>query len=352
MGVYAEIFMKIICPNCGKVLDKETAVQNPKTLRCPRCGNTPFLEDSQIITISGGEVRGPGLRNFQEKEKEMVIHGGMVAEARVEESVIEAKSALQGEHKGSPPHGGDSISTAPMPPKLQEATVEEQSGAIEFEWKAKPKDPGFHQAKAVTTKKNKQPVIAVQARPVGNPPAKPIQAAERAQTMAKVEHTQRKPTAPNVKRAKKRIYPWYYFALFYGIPGILVFLLIVLTIMYYYRSTSNGKVILELSTPQKIWDEATMTQREAYVYYREALESKEKQAMLGKSRKSVELYLKALQLGDQAWNAYIHFLMERHKLNEQEAEKYAQAQLEYGYKLKIRGWQEEYRKAQELLQKP
>lgn len=330
----------ISCPNCGKLLEpKEGSAQDRWIVRCPRCGNVPLLEDSQVITISGGEMGGPGLRNLQEKDKELLIHAGVAAEkGKTDDLAGEAEEqVVMGQNVSRNP---DMIA-APVPnTRRQEATVEELSDPIEWQEQNK---------MAVAGKGGKMPLSDPRKRaiapPIGshNRPPRPFE-----KGILPAETDRRKKTTRTIQRSGRRVYPAYYTWLFYGVPGVLLVALVLLTVyQVFWRKDAAPQTT---GSPQEIWNKAEEAQQRAYVYYKESLEIRDMQLRLLKLQQSADLYQESMKQGQLAWNAQIRFLMEANKINEQEALQYAQAQYG-GYPEKMQRWEQSFYLIQDKIKK-
>lgn len=258
--------MKIItCPNCGKLLEsKEESRQSGGSLRCPRCGNVPILEDSQMIRISGGEIGGPGVPNLQEQQ-ELVIHGGMA----VESSEAEEKTF-----------------------KVPEGTVEEE---IDFEWKAREKKGTVSKAVPISKTHRKSATLPAARDPRTRNAPKTIRRQEPENVEKKARRATKQP------EPKARSYPLYYVYLFYGVPGALLIVLVVFTL---WR-------VLYAENLDKKWAEANETHEKGEVYYKkaQALQKKNPQQYSQNLKKAISLYREAIGKGEKVLEAQIqHFL--------------------------------------------
>jgi hypothetical protein len=324
--------MKMIpCPNCGKLLEsKEGSAQDKWIARCPRCGNIPLLEDSQVITISGGEMGGPGLRNLQDKEKELIIHAGVAAEKnKVEESVIEAEQFTE---------DADVISAPPPNTRKQEATVEELSDT--FDWEEQKKQmAGGKGGRSHMGDPRKKPAIGTynrQARPLGG------------NVPSAAETDRPKKNSRTIQRSGRRVYSAYYAWFAYGVPSVLLAALILFAL---YQVIFHKDSVQPSSTNlQEIWDRAKDAQYKAYDSYKEALELRDMQLRQQKLQHAADLYQEAIKQGRQVWNAQIKLLMEANQISEAEALQYAQSQYG-GYLETMQRWEQSYYLIQEKIKK-
>lgn len=307
--------MKIIeCPNCQKLLEfREDQVQN--TVRCPRCGNTAILEDSQMIVIANGEMSGPDFQNLQAGEEELIIQDGEVRERAKDETNTD--EAVESDTLSA----NETVQLADF-----SDTIEEKSPT--FEWNISAKEPETQKSKP-KTKRNV-------AEPAGK---------NRTPARDTKKRTRRGPS----RRVAKRVYPWYYSALFYGICGFLLMLLILFTIWRYYEVIHKGKSTSAPNSPQEIWQEAENAFLEADVLYQEALEAiAEKTVYYAKLNKASGLLRKAMDLGAKSMEAQIEFLIEYNNMERDAAQKYARE--EYGgYYQKIEQWEQLYRQVRKKL---
>jgi phage FluMu protein Com len=327
----------ITCPNCGKLLEypKGTSRHASLTVWCPQCGEVPLLEDSQIITISDGQFRGPGLFHLEENAEDISIHEGKIVSGKQKDTPDEEESIIKVETRPSVP-----VDNTSFKGNLASGTVEEK---FDFEWKAESKEvghrpPTFTPAQGVT--KNQ----GVQKRKTeriyrDRIPTRP--GMEKSKPSDRLQSTQR-----NTKRIAGIKSPWYYYAIFYGVPSGVIFLLMVLVCYKWglLNFLRPSRPLIVLVGPHEIWKKAEESYSEAYVCYEEALvkRSTDKKGYLEKLRKADQFYQKALELGQNSWEEQIKLVSEQKKLSKEEAEKYAQEH--YGkFQEKMQLWQQKHR---------
>ena len=289
----------IHCPNCGKNLEQGSFI-------CDSCG-TPILQDSQMITISGGEFGGPGLINLEEKEQEMYIHQG-------EERVITAQGKTADTFEVAPPD----------PDKLPAGTVVSEEI---FTWQGEAKEP---KVPLVTAKidKNVPPITPTYRKP----------APKVIRTEMGDRGDKKKRTGRASKNFPKRKYPWYYQTLFYGIPGIMLLGLVGFTIFQLINPTKSQ--VNEEKSVKQIWLEATDKAGKARVIELQAneYEFKNQKRCIERLKKACEYYQKAIDLGGKAWETNIEILKEQKGMTRSQVE----GSLQFGgYQENIKEWKNE-----------
>ncbi|NUM33950.1 MAG: hypothetical protein HUU50_05370 [Candidatus Brocadiae bacterium] len=308
----------IACPNCGKLLQYDTRKEN-FMIDCPKCGEVPLLEDSQVITISEGKFCGPGLKNLEDKGEELLIYEGKTSLTKVhEESVIEGKKMDFKERQSLNP-----MNNAAFKAKIPTGTVEEK---YDFEYKSN--QPRTRQgAKERTIKRGSS----------GKTPNASLKKQER--TPAVIKGT--KPVS------NKKIPPWQHFALFYGTIALVLLTLVIFTI---YKLTRPPKeVIVHSGGAQKVWNQAENYYLEGELYHKEASYNRgNKQQYQEKLKLSQACYQKALEMGKQSWQQHIQDLVQKENMSPKEAEEYAIIN-HGGYQQKMQKWQQEYKKIEEEI---
>lgn len=88
---------QIYCPKCGANTEYDPDTLQDLFLSCSQCGSMIPLMDSQVITIADGSMQGPGMRNLEEKEQDLVFQAGKAVPSTTtpsdSESIIVAQTA-------------------------------------------------------------------------------------------------------------------------------------------------------------------------------------------------------------------------------------------------------------------
>lgn len=292
----------ITCPNCGKWIEFRRDASN-NTVHCSRCGNL-ILEDSQMVKIAGGEVKGPVISHLQDssqEQQELVIHGGVAMES---------------------PKNGEAVRAFKVP----EGTVEEK---IDVEWKSGSEKVAMKSSQS-PLKTHRRPSVLPQRQDNMLKTAKRMESSD-----------MKKNIRTSHPRPVKRVYPRYYSLLFYGIPGLLLVLLILLTV---WRVISSGNNL------EHTWKNAKASYQQGENYYEKAQSlknhnSKEYRQNLAKAGNS---YKEAIKAGEYVWSSLIDLIVKEKALNKSDALKYAEKT--YGGYLKtINEWRSKAKKVELLL---
>ena len=331
----------ITCPNCGRIIERQhSATQDPFSVWCPKCGEVPLLEDSQVITISDGHLGGPGVSHLQEDEEDLKIYEGVISSYEEEDIVAN--------------HEGWISFDVPSPSAMPNATVETKENFVwkdenqqeekpQFEWKAESKEVG-HAFVASGSKANN----------VGLPkPAATTPDMESQSYRSKRKPGARKTTDYQLRKTQRRRVvkpsvssPWYYYALFYGVS-----ITIILVFVFYacYRALLSkmfnppARVVIGVGA-KEIWRKAEDNYAEADVNYREAHLSRDRQNREQYRQKLLQaqtLCSKALEMGKQSWEEQIKLLMEQKKISRSAAETFAQERYTT-YRQKMQEWRQTF----------
>ncbi len=316
----------IACPNCGKLLQYDTRKEN-FMIDCPKCGEVPLLEDSQVITISEGKLCGPGLKNLEDKAgEEMLIYEGKTSQNKIhEESVIEGFQGPTIKMDSRDRQSLNPMNNAAFKAKIPTGTVEEK---YDFEYKSNQPSKLRYGPKERTVKRGSSP---------------------KTQTPNASLKKQERALPPKVPRPvyNKKTPPWQHFALFYGTIGIVLLTLIIVTVYKYTRPPRE--VIVHNGGAPKLWNQAENDYREGELYYQEASYNRaNKQQYMEKLKLSQACYQKALEMGKQSWQQHIQDLIQKENMSAKEAEEYALIN-HGGYQQKMQKWQQEYKKIEEEI---